>query len=82
MMRVFEVLWQDAWIDTHDISIKKAKNLKPVMRTTIGFLVSENEHGIVLSTDYFNKNPVKTVSAPMVIPHGMIEGIWEYVDAK
>ena len=79
-MRVCEVLWWDAWIDTKDISIKSAAKLKPILRTTVGFLVAENTHGVVLSTDYFNKKTVKEVSATMVIPWGMIEDYWEFID--
>ena len=79
-MKVCEVLWWDAWIDTKDISIKAAAKLKPILRTTVGFLVAENTHGVVLSTDYFNKKKVREVSATMVIPWGMMEEYWEYVD--
>ncbi|KKL08771.1 hypothetical protein LCGC14_2572530 [marine sediment metagenome] len=60
-MKVCEVLWWDAWIDTKDISIKAAAKLKPILRTTVGFLVAENAHGVVLSTDYFNKKKVREV---------------------
>jgi hypothetical protein len=79
-MKIVEVRWWDAFIDTDDMSIKKAKNLKPVERFTVGYLVAENEHGIVLSTDYFpRKTKVTEISATMVIPWGMIE-YWEVQD--
>jgi len=77
---IVECKWNDAWIDTGDISIKRAQKLKPVARYTVGYLVSENEHGIVLSTDYFpKKRKVTEVSATMVIPWEMIE-YWEIQD--
>ena len=79
MMKVVEILWSDAWIDTDDYSVKKAKKLKPIKRTTIGFLVAENEHGVVLVTDLYKKGK-KEVSTPMVIGWGMIEEYWEYLD--
>jgi hypothetical protein len=75
-VKVAEVLWEDAWIDTNDISIKKAIKLSPVIRSTIGYLITEKEDCIVLSTDYFEKG--KEVSAPMVIPTGMIIEWWVY----
>jgi hypothetical protein len=81
-MKVCEVLWLDAWVDTDDISLKKAIKLQPIKRTTVGFLISENERGVVLSTDYFNKKKIKEVSTPMVIPWGMIEEYWEYEDVE
>ena len=78
-MKVFEVKWGDAFIDTSDMTIAKAKKLRPVVRTTIGFLVTENAECIVLATDYFEKG--KEISAPMVIPQGWIIEKHEWVDA-
>lgn len=79
-MKVAEVLWGDAWIDTGDISVKKARKAKPIMRTTIGWLVAENEHGLVLCTDKYEKEK-GVVNAPMFIPWGWIEEYWVYEDS-
>lgn len=76
-MKVVEIVWLDAWIDTGDISTKKAMKLKPVKRSTIGYLVTENKHGIVMVTDRYSK---KQLSTPMVIGWGMIEDYWIYED--
>lgn len=81
-MKIVEVRWFDAWIDTGDVCIKKAKKAKPVERFTVGYLVGENQDGLVLSTDYFpKKKRVKEVSALMVIPWGMID-YWEIQDVQ
>lgn len=82
-MMVVEVCWDDAFIDTKDVSIKQAQKCKPVRRFTIGYLVAENDTGLVLSTDYFPlaKKAPKEVSAIMVIPWGMID-YWEYQDVE
>jgi len=72
-----EVVWGDAWISTDDISVKKAKSLKPVKRRTIGYLVAENKECVVLCTDIYDKEP-KTVNAPMVIPWGWVYEYYEY----
>jgi len=77
-LRVVEVKWLDAWISTSDIKIKKAKKLKPVVRSTVGWLVSDKGDTIVLCTDTFEKG--KEISAPMVIPWGMVVDYWEYED--
>jgi len=77
-VRVVECTWWDAWISTSDLSIKKAKKLKPVKRSTVGYLVADCDDWIVLSTDRFHKG--KEISAPMVIPKGMILEYYEYVD--
>ena len=42
-MKIIEVKWEDAWVDTIDISIAEAKKLKPVVRTTVGWKISENK---------------------------------------
>ena len=77
-LRVVEVKWCDAWIDTDDYSLKKAKKLKPIERWTTGYLVAEKKDCIVLSTDKFEKG--KDISAAMVIPTGWILEFWEYDD--
>jgi ethanolamine utilization microcompartment shell protein EutL len=79
-VRVIEVTWWDAWISTEDIKIAKAKKLKPVKRSTVGYLVADCDDWIVLSTDRYHKG--KEVNAPMVIPKGMILETYEYVKEK
>ena len=77
IMKIIEVKWEDAWVDTIDISIAKAKKLKPVIRTTVGWRISENKEGIILATDYFNDDK-KHINTPMCIPWGIILEYWEY----
>ena len=65
--KVIEVKWEDAWID------------KPIMRSTVGWLVADNENELILSTDIFHsKKERKYVNAIMVVPKGMIVEYWEY----
>ncbi len=77
-MKVAEVRWADAWISTSDIKIKKAKKLKPIIRSTVGWLVSDSDNQIVLCTDTFEKG--NEINAPMVIPKGMVIDYWIYED--
>ena len=70
-MKVVEIKWNDAWIDTDDFTVVDAKKLGPVVRSTIGYLVSENSKAVVLCTDFYEKDK-KTISTPMVIPVDMI----------
>ena len=80
-MKIIEVKWADAWVDTIDISISEAKKLKPVIRTTVGWRISENKEGIILATDYFNDDK-KHINTPMCIPWGIVLEYWEYeIDA-
>ena len=76
-MKVVEVKWGDAWVDTDDFSLTDAKKLKPVVRSTIGFLITENSEVVVLCTDFYEKDK-KIISTPMVIPRDMIIDYWEY----
>lgn len=79
-MKVVECLWEDAFIDTSDMKLKKARKLRPVVRSTIGYLVSDNKDCLILATDKFKKG--NHISAPMVIPKGMILEYWEYEDVS
>jgi hypothetical protein len=76
-VKIVEVYWVDAWIDTGDVSLSKAKKAKPIERYTVGYLIEETDESIILSTDYFpKKGRTKEVSALMVIPMGWIKS-WE-----
>ena len=48
MMKIVEIKWSDAWIDTDDFTVVDAKKLEPVVRSTIGYLVAENSKAVVL----------------------------------
>ena len=76
-MQVVEVRWGDAWVDTDDFTLEEAKKLKPIVRSTIGFLLIENDQAIVLCTDFYEKDK-KTINTPMIIPRDMIIDYWEY----
>jgi hypothetical protein len=79
-MKIVEVHWLDAWIDTGDVSLKQAKKSKPIERYTVGYLIEETDECIILSTDYFpKKGRTKEVSATMVIPMGWVKS-WEIQD--
>ena len=77
IMKIVEIKWGDAWVDTDDFTLVDAKKLEPVIRTTIGFLVAETDKAVVLCTDTYEKDK-KTINTPMVIPIDMIEDYWIY----
>ena len=62
---------------TRWFTIVDAKKLKPIVRSTIGYLVSENSKAVVLCTDIFEKDK-KTINTPMIIPSEMIIDYWVY----
>ena len=76
-MKIVEIKWGDAWVDTDDFTLVDARKLEPVIRTTIGFLVAETDKAVVLCTDTYEKDK-KTINTPMVIPIDMIEDYWVY----
>lgn len=77
-MRIVEVVWDDAWVDDSEVSVKKAKNHKAIRTRTVGCLIADNEHGLTIATDTYEKDK-KTVKIVNFIPHGMIIEWWEYV---
>ena len=66
--KVVAIEWGDAFIDTDDFVEKDAKKTKPVMRTTVGFLVCKNQHGYILATDEYAKKK-DGYAAKMFIPY-------------
>jgi len=79
MTKVVEIVWLDAWVASGDFSIKKAQKCKPIKTTTIGFLVAENEHGVTVAADIYEKD-LKNVKIVNFIGWGMIEEYWIYED--
>lgn len=77
MMRVVEVWWGDAHVSTNDISIKKATDSKPIATITVGFLVAENDDGVVVAMDCWPKDP-KNVKVHTFIPWGMVTDYYEW----
>ena len=69
-MDIAIIHWNDAWIDNIDLDIEQAKMQKSVKRSTCGYLVSENDEGVLLATDVYEGG--KQVYSPMFIPWGMI----------
>lgn len=72
MYPICEVIWKDAWIDTDDITVADAKELKAIVRHTVGYLIEikENE-GLILCTDWY-PDEIEYVNTPIVIPWGMV----------
>ena len=76
--KVVVVRWGDAFIDTDDFDLEKAKDTHPVWRYTVGFFIAKNQHGIVLATDLYDKKE-DGAAAKMFIPWGMVDEWWDYV---
>ena len=74
-MRICEVTWDDAFVSTGDYSVKKCQTLKPIRTKTIGYVVAENDLGIVMAADMYPKD-TKHVKIINLIPWGMIVD-WE-----
>jgi hypothetical protein len=79
MMKIYEVTWDDAFVDSSDHNIKKCQKLKPIRTKTIGYLVCETPDGVVLATDIYEKDK-KNVKIINLIPWGMIVDYEELCD--
>lgn len=78
---VWAVHWADAFVDTKDFDQADAEKTEPVWRTTVGFLVARNQHGIVMATDEY-RDPDLGVAAKLFIPHSMVNEITILIPKK
>lgn len=74
--KVVVVSWDDAFIDTDDFTEKKARKTRGVLRHTVGWLVAENDDGIVMATDYYEKKS-DGFNSRMFIPWGWVRDYLE-----
>ena len=76
--KVAVVSWDDAFIDTDDFTEKQATKTKGVLRHTVGWHIAENDAGIILATDYYDKKK-DGFNSRMFIPWGWVRDyyIWE-----
>lgn len=77
-MKRVEVIWDDAWVSTSEITVQAAGKLKPVRTYTIGYLMAENEHGVIVAADTYEKHK-KHGKVHNLIPWGCIVEYWELV---
>tara|TARA_R100000306_G_scaffold62034_2_gene66704 strand:- start:478 stop:750 length:273 start_codon:yes stop_codon:yes gene_type:complete len=74
---IAEILWEDAWVETKDFSITDASTFRPVVRSTVGYLIEETDECVILATDLYAKEK-DHANTPMIIPWNSILGFWEF----
>jgi hypothetical protein len=73
---IAEILWEDAWVEVKDFPTEEAASFKPIIRSTVGYLIEETEECVIIATDlYVEKGMANT---PMIIPWSAILGYWEF----
>lgn len=77
-MKIVEVVWDDAHVTTGETTIRRAAKIKPIRTRTIAYLVTENEEGVVLATDIYEKHK-RTGKIINFIPWGMVVSYEELV---
>lgn len=70
-MKIEVVVWGDAWQRAGETKLR-AKIAKPMTTYSIGFLVHENEEGVLLATDQWPSHPNHSYNLNF-IPTGMIK---------
>ena len=75
-MKIVEVVWDDAHVTTGCTTLSKACKIRPVRTHTVGYLMSDNEDGIVLATDIYPDQP-KNGAIINYITHDMIVEWWD-----
>ena len=78
-MKIVEVHWNDAWVSTSSITIKKALEKKPIKTITVGHLIAENDDGIVMVLDIYPNDP-KEGRVVNFVPWEMVTAYYEYKD--
>ena len=68
---IVKVTWDDAWVGSGVSQLKELRESVPIRTETVGYLVCENEHGVVLVTDLYPDTPEEG-HTPMFIPSGMV----------
>ena len=74
---IAEILWEDSWTETKDFSITDTSTFRPVVRSTVGYLIEETEECVILATDLYEKEQ-HLANTPMIIPWGAILAFWEF----
>lgn len=74
-----EVIWDDAHVTLDSTTLKKARKIKPMRTRSVGYLMAENEHGLVMASDVYEETP-KDGAVVNFIPWGMVVEWWE-IDA-
>jgi len=74
-----EIVWLDAHVTTDSTTIRKAAKIKPIRTKTLGYLIAENDDGVVIASDTYEKNP-KEGGIVNFIPWGMVAEYWELVE--
>tara|TARA_R100000687_G_C6427983_1_gene154278 strand:+ start:244 stop:555 length:312 start_codon:yes stop_codon:yes gene_type:complete len=73
---IVEVHWGDAWIETKDYSLEEVKDLSPICRKTIGYLIDTTDECIILATDLYEIEK-DIINTPMIIPWGIVNEWYE-----
>ena len=74
-MKKVLVRWLDAGMETCHLSLEEAKNVTPMPRENVGFLLDQTEEKLVLSFGFIqdNQHHGQTLwDATLVIPSGFI----------
>jgi len=72
-----EVFWLDAGFENSNMSFEDAKNLKPMERTSVGYLVSKDKDVLRLAFGIVNDkdHSCSVLSDILVIPRGDVKKI-------
>ena len=76
-MKVVEVEWLDAHSGMNECHADKAKNNKPILTRSIGYLIAQNDDGLTLVSDRWPDDPGKGF-VEHFIGWGMITQWWKY----
>ncbi len=69
-MTIVEVIWLDAGCEHNDLTLEQAKEITPMKRSNVGYLIESNDEKVVVAFGMIadqDKN-METTSDTLVIP--------------
>jgi len=75
-MQLAEVIWEDAWHESGELTQKAIADLSPVMRHSVGYLLKKTQKEVVIAAGIVNITDSEVNYCDVsVIPRGVVKGI-------
>jgi len=74
---IVEVVWVDAGLEGHQLSIDDARQINPMPRKNVGYLLLKDKERVVLCAGFIKdrEQKMEVCDQTLVIPRGCIQSI-------
>lgn len=70
-----EVEWVDAGLESHNLSLEDARELKSMLRKNAGYLLRRDKKKVVLCAGFIEDKGMRVCDQTLVIPGGCVKAI-------